>query len=130
MPWPVDGEILTRFGKYKDPEFNSIVIRNGIEIKAKPTDKPETVAGGRVVYAGRFEGYGNMVIIDQGDGYHSLYANLSKVSLKPGNIVAKGFEVGKIGKSKSLKIPALYFEIRYKGKPIDPGNWLGRKIQG
>ena len=128
LPWPVIGEIRIPFGKYREPEFNTVVFKNGIEIQPESDKKPETVAGGRVVFADWFEGYGKLVIIDHGDGYHSLYSNLSEISLEPGNIVAEGFEVGSIGKSKHLNVPALYFEIRYKGKPVDPSKWLGRKI--
>jgi septal ring factor EnvC (AmiA/AmiB activator) len=126
LPWPVVGEVLIPFGKYKEPEFNTTVFKNGIEIGAKPEDIPETIAGGRVVYTGQFEGYGNLVIIDHGGGYHSLYGNLSEILLKQGNIVVEGFEVGKIGRSGNSDIPALYFEIRHKGKPVDPRGWLDR----
>jgi septal ring factor EnvC (AmiA/AmiB activator) len=126
LPWPVAGEVLIPFGKYKEPEFNTTVFKNGIEIGAQPEDIPETIAGGRVVYTGQFEGYGNLVIIDHGGGYHSLYGNLSEILLKQGNLVVKGFEVGKIGKSGNSDIPALYFEIRHKGKPVDPRGWLDR----
>ena len=126
LPWPVAGEVLIPFGKYKEPDFNTTVFKNGIEIGAKPEDIPETIAGGRVVYTGQFEGYGNLVIIDHGGGYHSLYGNLSEILLKKGNIVVKGFEVGKISRSGNSDIPALYFEIRHKGKPVDPRGWLDR----
>jgi septal ring factor EnvC (AmiA/AmiB activator) len=126
LPWPVAGEVLIPFGKYKEPEFNTTVFKNGIEIGTKPEDIPQTIAGGRVVYTGQFEGYGNMVIIDHGGGYHSLYGNLSEILLKKGNIVVKGFEVGKISRSGNSDIPALYFEIRHKGKPVDPRGWLDR----
>ncbi len=126
LPWPVAGEVLIPFGKYKEPEFNTTVFKNGIEIGAKPEDIPQTIAGGRVVYTGQFEGYGNLVIIDHGGGYHSLYGNLSEILLKKGNIVVKGFEVGKISRSGNSDIPALYFEIRHKGKPVDPRGWLDR----
>ncbi len=126
LPWPIAGEVLIPFGKYKEPEFNTTVFKDGIEIGAKPEDIPETIAGGRVVYTGQLEGYGNLVIIDHGGGYHSLYGNLSEISLKKGSLVVKGFEVGKISRSGNSDIPALYFEIRHRGKPVDPRGWLDR----
>ncbi len=126
LPWPIAGEVLIPFGKYKEPEFNTTVIKDGIEIGAKPEDIPETIAGGRVAYTGQLEGYGNLVIIDHGGGYHSLYGNLSEISLKKGSLVVKGFEVGKISRSVNSDIPALYFEIRHKGRPVDPRGWLDR----
>jgi septal ring factor EnvC (AmiA/AmiB activator) len=126
LTWPVNGEMLIPYGTYKDPEFNIPVFKNGVEIESKSEDNPKAVAGGRVVYVGKFKGYGTMLIIDHGSGYHSLYGNLSEVFLKKGEFLAKGMDVGKISKSKLLNIPALYFEIRHKGKPVDPMKWLRR----
>ena len=68
-----------------------------------------------------------MLIIDHGSGYHSLYGNLSGIFLKTGDILIEGTVVGKIGKSNVLNYPALYFEIRHKGKPVNPVKWLKRK---
>jgi septal ring factor EnvC (AmiA/AmiB activator) len=127
LPWPVEGEIMKPYGKNAKLESNTSAFKSGIEIKAKPEDLPETVAGGRVVYAGKFKGYGKLVIIDHGSGYHSLYGNLSGVSLKKGDIVIKGFKVGKIGMSETMNAPTLYFEIRRRGRPIDPTFWLKRE---
>jgi septal ring factor EnvC (AmiA/AmiB activator) len=128
LPWPIDGEILSPYRKDKKLESNTTAFKSGIEIKAKSEDIPVTVAGGRVVYAGIFKGYGKLVIIDHGSGYHSIYGNLSEISLEKGNIVVKGFQVGKILTSKILNVPTLYFEIRHSGRPIDPMDWLKRKI--
>lgn len=124
LPWPVKGEVVASFGKYKDPEFDLDGFRNGIEIKAISGDTAMAIAGGRVVYASMFEGFGNMLIIDHGNGYHSLYGNLSEMALKTGNLVVHGMNVGKISKPADSKLPVLYFEIRYKGKPINPKDWL------
>ncbi len=127
LPWPVNGKVLTPYGKYKESKYNIPVLRNGIEINANFEDKAKAIAGGRVVYAGRFEDYGMLLIIDHGSGYHSLYGNLSEVFLKKGDLLAKGMDIGKISNSKLLNVPALYFEIRHKGKPVDPVKWLKRK---
>ncbi len=127
LPWPVKGRIVTPYGKHKDPEYNITVFRNGIEIKPGRGEKPRAIAGGRVVYADWFKGYGLLLIIDHGSGYHSLYGNLSGIFLKTGDILIEGTVVGKIGKSNVLNYPALYFEIRHKGKPVNPVKWLKRK---
>ena len=124
MPWPVKGELITSFGKYIDPDVDLAGFRNGIEIKAESGELAQAIAGGRVVYANRFKGFGNMLIIDHGSGYHSLYGNLSDMSLGKGNLLVKGMDVGKIRVSDNKKGHALYFEIRYKGKPINPMDWL------
>ena len=127
LPWPVNGKVLIPFGKYRDPKFNIPVFKNGIEIKSKTGVKPKAIYGGRVVYANWFKGYGLLLIINHGNGYHSLYGNLSEIFHETGDIINKGTAIGKVGDPRLLKVSTLYFEIRYKGKPVDPQIWLKRK---
>ncbi len=127
LPWPLENKVLIPFGKYKDPKFKVPIFRNGIEIKAKEGDRPGAIAGGRVVYADWFKGYGLLLIISHGGGYHSLYGHLSEIFHETGDIIIKSTAVGTIGKSRLLNIPTLYFEIRYKGQPINPMQWLKRR---
>ena len=126
LPWPINGEVIIPYGKYSDPQYNIPVFKNGIEIKAAGSDQPRAVAGGDVVYADWFKGYGLLLIINHGNGYHSLYGHLSEIFFKSGDIIDRGEAVGKIGISGVLNIPSLYFEIRYKGKPVDPMQWLSK----
>lgn len=127
LSWPVAGKVVIPYGEYKDPVYNIKVFKNGVEIQPRQDEKPKAVAGGRVVYADWFKGYGLLLIIDHGSGYHSLYGNLSEIFLNTGDILVERTVVGKIGKSELLSYPTLYFEIRHKGKPIDPVEWLERK---
>ncbi|UCH81908.1 MAG: peptidoglycan DD-metalloendopeptidase family protein [Nitrospiraceae bacterium] len=127
LPWPVDGKVLIPYGKYKDPKFNITVFKNGIEIKAENREKPKAVAGGRVVYSDWFKGYGLLLIINHGNGYHSLYGNLSETFHKTGDIINKGTVLGVTGRSGLLNVPTLYFEIRHKGQPVNPMKWLKRR---
>jgi septal ring factor EnvC (AmiA/AmiB activator) len=129
LSWPVDGNVIVPFGKYKDPKFNIPVFKNGIEIKSATGDTVKSIHGGRVVYADWFKGYGQLLIMDHGKGYHSLYGHLSEIFLKTGDIIKKGTSLGSIGEPRLLNVPTLYFEIRYKGKPIDPMGWLKRKTK-
>lgn len=129
LPWPVEGKVLIPFGKYRDPKFNIEVFKNGIEIKAKRGSRPKAIAGGNVVYADWFKGYGLLLIINHGRGYHSLYGNMTEIFHKTGDIIKKGTVLGKTGESRLLNVPSLYFEIRYKGKPINPLRWLKRKTR-
>jgi len=124
LPWPINGDVIIPYGKYSDPLYNIPVFKNGIEIRAVNSEQPRAVAGGNVVYADWFKGYGLLLIINHGNGYHSLYGHLSEIFFKSGDIIKKGIAVGNIGESGVLNVPSLYFEIRYKGKPVDPMQWL------
>lgn len=124
LAWPINGDVIIPYGKYSDPQYNIPVFKNGIEISAVNSEQPRAVAGGNVVYSDWFKGYGLLLIINHGSGYHSLYGHLSEIFFKSGDIIKKGTVVGKIGESGVLNVPSLYFEIRYKGKPVDPMQWL------
>ena len=128
LPWPVYGKILLPFGKQKDPQFNLTTYRKGIEISADPGSAVLAVSDGRVVFADWFKGYGMLTIVNHGSGYHTLYANLSEIFHKSGDIIKVRQSIGRVGESGVLNVPSLYFEIRYKGKPIDPIQWL-KKIK-
>lgn len=128
LPWPVNGEIIVPFGKYRDPRFNILVFKNGIEIESDTGEYVRAVHDGRVVYADWFKGYGQLLIITHGDGYHSLYGNLSEIFYKTGDIIKRGDPLGSVGQSGISDTPTLYFEIRHKGKPVDPTRWLMKKV--
>lgn len=122
--WPVDGRVAIPYGSQKDPEYNTPIFRNGIYIEAPAGSVARSVDDGKVVYADWFKGYGRLVVVNHGNGYHSLYANLAEIFLKTGDIIKKKAGVGRLGESGLLNKPALYFEIRYKGKPLNPMQWL------
>lgn len=126
LPWPVTGEVAIPYGTQKDPRFNTPVFRNGIYIDSDEKSIATSVHGGKVVFADWFEGYGQLVIVNHGKGYHSLYGNLDEIFLRTGDIINKDEAVGKVGSSGVTENPSLYFEIRYKGKPLNPSQWLKR----
>lgn len=127
LPWPVNGKVIIPYGKYNHPKFNIAVFKNGVEIKAKSGAIARAISEGRVVYADWFKGYGQLLIINHGGAYHSLYGYLAEIFHKTGAIIKNGTIIGKIGESGLLDVPTLYFEIRYKGKPLNPIKWLKRK---
>ncbi len=127
LPWPVPGEVALPYGKQKDPQFNIAVFRNGVHIKAAPGTTTMAVHDGKVVFADWFKGYGKLVILNHGGGYHSLYANLSEIFLNVGDIIKRGAAIGRVGESPVLETLTLYFEIRFKGKPLDPLQWLEKR---
>jgi len=126
LAWPVNGKVAIPYGSQKDSKFNTPVFRNGIYIKTED-ESVKAVYRGKVVFADWFKGYGNLVIINHGEGYHTLYGNLSETFLKVGDIIKGKDTIGKVGESGMLNAPSLYFEVRYKGKPLDPMQWLRRK---
>ncbi len=126
LPMPVAGPIVTSFGRHKHPTFNIYHFQNGIDIKAKEGTPIRAVYNGTVIYAGWFKGYGNIIIIDHGEGYYTLSAHALSLSRKVGDLV-KGREIiGIVGDTGSLKGPGLYFEIRHHGKPTNPIAWLNK----
>jgi len=121
---PAAGEIVSRFGKHKHPEFNSYTFNNGITVAAAMNADIKAVYDGEVIFADNFKGYGNMLIIDHGGGYFTLYAHTSRIDRKVGSSVHKNDVVAHVGDTDSATGAKLYFEIRYQGKPVDPGPWL------
>ncbi len=124
LPWPVNGAVVFGYGRGTDPVFGTPVFRDGIYIKTSPDAPVRSVFSGQVVFANWFKGYGKLVIINHGGGYYSLYADLDEIFLKVGDIIDTGARVGRDGRSVMVNAPSLYFEVRYRGKPLDPLQWL------
>jgi len=129
LPWPVRGKLAIRYGSQVDPLFNLPVFRSGIHIRTATGSTVTAVSAGKVVYAAEFKGYGQLVVISHGGGYHTLYGNLAKIFLANDAIIKENEAIGEVGESTALGASGLYFEIRYKGKPLDPQQWL-RKYGG
>jgi len=121
---PANGTITVGFGKVVNPRFNTVTVQHGLDVEAPSGAPVVAVAAGRVVHAGWFKGYGNLVIVDHGDGFHTLVAHLGSMRTAMGEEVAAGDLLGTVGDSGSLKGPYLYFELREKGRPVDPRPWL------
>jgi len=122
--WPSDGRIAVPYGSQKDPRFDTPVFRNGIHIETDATADARSVYAGKVIFAEWFKGFGQLIIINHGSGYHTLYGNLSELFSKVGDIIRENQVIGKVGTSGVINAPGMYFEIRYKGKPLDPTQWL------
>jgi septal ring factor EnvC (AmiA/AmiB activator) len=127
LPWPVEGKVAIPYGSQKDPNFNTPVFRSGIFIQTGGDLYARAVHTGKVVFAEWFKGYGQLMIVNHGNGYHTLYGSLSEIFSKVGDIINSGQIIGRVGNSGLLNSPGLYFELRYKGKPLDPMQWLKRK---
>ena len=125
LPLPAPGHVEVAFGRLVHPRFNTVTVQKGLDIRAVPGAPVKALAPGTVAWIGWLNGYGNLVILDQGDGYHTLYAHLAEVFRPVGAHVFPGDVVGTVGETGSLKGAYLYFEVRRRGLAVDPMPWVG-----
>ena len=118
---PVRGKIRNQFGARR-PE--STMAWTGWFLSAAPNLPVKAVAAGQVVYADWLRGFGNLLIIDHGQGFMSLYANNETLYKQVGDILRSGDTVAAVGSSGGNADSGLYFELRFEGKPFDPGKWV------
>jgi septal ring factor EnvC (AmiA/AmiB activator) len=127
LSWPTAGKITAPFGAQVHPRFGTRTFRNGVDIEAAEGTSVEAVLPGQVAYAGWFKGYGNLIIVDHGDELFTLYAHVSEIHVKEGDTVRQGQRIGAVGDTGSPTGPRLYFEVRYRGRPQDPEQWLRQR---
>jgi septal ring factor EnvC (AmiA/AmiB activator) len=128
LAWPVQGRLITGFGLEVHPRFKTIVMNKGIEIEPRTGSATvQAVHAGKVVFTDYFPGYGNLIIIDHGLTYYSLYGHCSEFLVRAGDMVSAGQPIAVTGDTGSLKGECLYFEMRYKARAVDPLQWLKRK---
>ncbi len=127
LDWPLKGAVISSFGRKKSAKFNTFTMNNGIEIKPESSDEIRAVGGGAVIFGDYFKGYGNLIILQHANNFHTLYGHCDRFLKKPGERVAGGEVIALAGSSGSLYGKALYFEIRQNLKPLDPLLWLGKK---
>jgi septal ring factor EnvC (AmiA/AmiB activator) len=127
LPWPTEGRVVAEFGPQTHPRFGTETYRSGVGIEAAEGTPIRAVASGRVAYRGWLKGYGNLVVLDHGDGYHTLYAHAAQVLVDEGDQVKGGAQIGRVGETGSVEGPRLYFEVRYQGRAEDPQGWLRRR---
>jgi murein hydrolase activator len=127
LPWPLTGRIIQSYGVQHGP-FNTVTMNNGVEIAPVAGDLVvRAVHGGKVVFADHFQGYGNLLILDHGQTYYSLYGHLSEFLVNKGDRTRAGQPIGVAGDTGSMVGVSVYFEIRLKTKPLDPLQWLSRR---
>ncbi len=118
---PVRGELGNRFGS---PRMDGGVTWKGLFITAKPGEDVRAVADGRVVYADWLRGFGNLLILDHGNNYMTLYANAEALLKQVGDAIRGGETVATVGNSGGNPESGLYFEMRHEGRPFDPLPWV------
>ncbi len=123
LPWPAPGIVTATFGRQKPGAPGR--PRTGIELSLAEGQAVRAVHEGVVGYADQFTGYGNLVILDHGDGAYTLYGYLSSIDVARGDRVDAQGRIGASGRNPAGN-PALYFELRVDGPAVDPLQWLKR----
>lgn len=119
LPLPARGEVIHRYG---EPDGQGQTYR-GIVLQTRPQAQIVSAYDGQVVYAGPFRGYGQLLIIEHGEGYHVLLAGLSRIDCEAGQWLLAGEPVGVMG-AAGKEGRQLYIELRRRGQPFDPLTWL------
>jgi septal ring factor EnvC (AmiA/AmiB activator) len=121
---PVKGKIVSFFGHHKDRKFKVTRFQSGINIKADRGEPIRAVYSGQTLFSSWFKGFGNMLIIDHGDHYYSVYAHLEELFKSKGDPVEAGEVIATVGDTGSMTGAGLHFEIRHHGKPMNPLGWI------
>ena len=120
LKWPTKGNIQNRFGSPRD---QGQMKWQGVTISGKEGQEIHSIAPGRVIFADWIRGYGLMLIIDHGNGYMSLYGHNQTLYKDVGDTISGNESIATLGNSGGNDSTSLYFEMRHKGKPIDPATW-------
>lgn len=121
---PVRGELGNRFGS---PRSDSGLMWKGLFIASKAGEEVRAIAAGRVVFADWLRGFGNLLIIDHGDSYMSLYGNNETLYKRVGDTLRGGETIATVGNTGGNADSGLYFEVRFQGKAFDPLTWVNVK---
>lgn len=127
LPWPVPGKVLVPFGARKNARFDTRVPHPGIDLEVAVGQPVRAVFDGVVAFSDWFKGYGNLVILEHGGSFMTIYAHLSERRVEAGDRIVSGQIIARAGDTGSLEGPRLYFEIWRDGKPEDPLPWLARR---
>ena len=125
LDWPISGRLIYRFGQQRNDD-GTVILRHGIGIEADERAPVAAVESGTVVFAQPYVSYGPSIILSHGGGYYSLYLYLSELLVASGETVAKGQVIGRIGGTDTPEGAHLEFQIRERGRAVDPLPWLRR----
>lgn len=124
LEMPLQGEIITFYGPSRNSDSSSFTFESGIDIKAKRGEPVRSVFKGEVLYAEWLKGYGNLIIINHGDNFYTLYAHVQEFFKKKGERVDTDEVIALAGDTGSIRGACLHFEVRHHGRPVDPMEWL------
>ena len=124
LTWPINGSIVSKHGKQKHPTLKTWTENLGIDIRGKANDPVISINEGVVRWVTWQRGMGNLVLLDYGDGYYTVYGYLDAVYVNAGQEIKEGNVIGRVGDSNSLHQSDLHFQIWNAEKHYDPELWL------
>jgi len=127
LNWPVNGKVISMFGRQKHPVFDTYIYKKGIEIQASLGAEVRAVESGEVAFANWFKGLGLVAILRHGGDYYTVYAHLADLRVKSGDKITKGQAIATLGDSGAPSGPSLYFEVRKGSEAEDPIKWLKKR---
>ncbi len=126
--WPVDGRLLSAFGRRMDPFSGEGALHRGVDIGAPFGTAVHATADGVVVFASVMNGFGRVVVVDHGNGFQTYYAHLSRLAVVAGQEIRQGGVVGALGASGRTTSPHLHYEVRRFGTPQNPARYLNASL--
>lgn len=124
--WPVDGHISCPYGLRIDPFSGEGAYHTGMDLSAPIGTSVSAAADGTIAHADWMNGYGNLVVIDHGNGYETYYGHLSRVDVMAGQSIRRGERIGAVGTSGRSTGPHLHYEVRVGGVPVNPYRFLSK----
>jgi murein DD-endopeptidase MepM/ murein hydrolase activator NlpD len=122
--WPVSGRLISSFGGRTDPFSGEGAMHTGVDLSAAWGTQVHSAADGIVVHASWGGQYGNLVVIDHGEGMQTWYAHLSSFAVVPGQEIRRGEILGRSGATGRVTAPHLHYEVRVGGTPVNPYKYL------
>lgn len=124
LPVPIDGKIIEQYGEHIVADAGVKIMHKGIKISPAGTTQAKAVADGRVVFADNVKNFNNLVIIDHGSSYYTVYGNMDTLLVENGKKVRQGDILGDIIVDTAVDSPYLYFELRKKEQALNPNLWF------
>jgi murein DD-endopeptidase MepM/ murein hydrolase activator NlpD len=122
--WPVDGRLMSPFGKRMDPFSGEGAMHKGVDLSAPMGTAVRATADGVVIFSQPENGYGKLIVVDHGGGVQTFYAHLSKYYVTTGHEVRRGDIIGAVGMTGRVTAPHLHYEVHINGAPVNPYRWL------
>jgi septal ring factor EnvC (AmiA/AmiB activator) len=127
LPWPVQGKIIARFGNQKNPKLKTITENVGIEIQAAVGTPVTTVLDGVISTITYIRGHGNIIIVDHGGGFSTVYAQVENIQVNENEYIQAGDRLAKIASNGKSKNGKLHFEVWGNQQKLNPEHWLSKK---